>query len=187
MIIDILIFLKCISLPEQLVLTLSNFSSQQYLYKFFQGASNSFCPLPSCPPQSSQLFSLILPHTYSLLLQFSFSLRRQDTPMLLLLFAFSLSVSLFSSSPPGPIIPLCSLLSSPFHRHTPHCQHSSSPGCLYECCLLSWHLGSQIHIWKQSLGQILQCKTDPIFSEFHWQTLTDLYGFFKHAKGNFRK
>lgn len=101
--------------------------------------------------------------------------------MLLLLHSLLSECQLASFFPSRPHSSPLFTAASPFLRHTPHCQHSSSPGCLCECCLLSWHLESQIHIWKQSLGQNPQCGIDTIFSEFRWQILTDLYGFFKHT------
>lgn len=122
---------------------LINLSSQQYFYKFFRVHSSNFVPylfvLPSHP-------SFFCPDSPPYLLSsapvFLSPSSPQDTLMLLLLCS-SLSehqlVFFFPSRPHS---------SSPFHRHTPHCQRRSSPGCLCECCLLSWHLESQIHIWN---------------------------------------
>lgn len=174
-----------------------NLSSQQSFYR-----------LPRVHPPHFVLYLLVLPnHLYpalslfpAFLLWFSPILTPFCFGFLLSLLThgtlssylssrpYSLSDGLFSSSFPGCVALLCLLLSSsPFHRHTDQWQHSSSPGCLYKCYLLSWHLKARFIFGSKALGQILQCKADTIFSEFHWQTLTDLYSFFETCIKQFRK
>lgn len=67
---------------------------------------------------------------------------------------YPLSDDLFSSSFLGCTALLCLLLScSPLCKDTDQWQHRNSPGCLYKCHLLSWHLKARFIFGSKVFGQ----------------------------------
>lgn len=123
---------------------LINFSSQQYI--IFSGCIRLICPLPSCPPQSSQLFcSHSLPYLLPSLPVFLSPFSPQDTLMLLLLHS-SLSecqpVFFFPSRPQSS--PLFTAVFFP----VPQTQTHSSLSEQQLSWLSLWMLSSSMASWK---------------------------------------